>query len=71
MRPFRAEFFYFKMLTHKSGPEPVLYMCVEQKTKLNISKIDLAKPSLWVIYLALYLNLNLRDDKIIRLSEAK
>ena len=29
MRPFRAEFFYFKMFTHKSGPEPVLYMCVK------------------------------------------
>ena len=28
MRPFRAEFFCFKMFTHKSGPEPVLYMCV-------------------------------------------
>ena len=28
MRPFRAEFVCFKMLTHKSGPEPVPYMCV-------------------------------------------
>ena len=28
MRPFRAEFFYFKMLTHKIGLGPVLYMCV-------------------------------------------
>ena len=27
MRPFRAEFFCFKMLTHKSGPEP-LSLCL-------------------------------------------
>ena len=29
MRSFRAEFFYFKMFTHKIGPEPVPYMCVK------------------------------------------
>ena len=34
MRPFRAEFFCFRMLTHKSGPEPVLYMCVRLLARL-------------------------------------
>ena len=28
MRPFRAEFFVFKLFTYHIAPEPVLYMCV-------------------------------------------
>ena len=37
MRPFWAEFFCFKMFTHKSGPEPVPYMCVH-KFDLKLSE---------------------------------
>ena len=28
MRAVRPEFFWFKVFTHKTVPEPVLYMCV-------------------------------------------
>ena len=29
MRAVRPEFFLFKVFTHKTVPEPVLYMCVQ------------------------------------------